>query len=864
MKIFRKALATFIFIIGTSLIYSPDADAQFFKKLSKGLEKVNKSLEKANEFLEGNTSSSNQKKSESTPSEESTEQPVVTMEKDDNVPTLDDSSWDDAKPIYNTPYITSKTRFLSINEYDKFSDVHNGIFALQTNTGITSFWKITGEKLFDAEWKYCGPIRIDEKFPLFIGGVAPALRTVPNAKGHNVICLLYSNGAIKELDPTWKEVTNFADGLALVTQKVNGKTKYFYINVKGEKVFPLLTIDAGDKNSMRPLCDGLRAYQPSYNSWAYIDANGRIAIPEIKQCAFADDFSEGYAWIRTSDDPRQPASIYGYFKLIDKTGKVVFKTNVQSYGKVSPVKNGMFYIIENGKYNYYDTKFKLLASYDYATPFYDGYAYVSKDGSYTDGVSVIDTRFNSLRRFTSSEFDGVSSLKHQPRFDPLGLAVIENSDVNDYYINAKGNIVLSCYVNDYLEIDKFNPFTESGYARFGIGNWGNKKYRGFIRPNGEIALILTDQSIEDTRNLPWPTPPEDSIRIINFPRLPWPPDTVVIIKDQPPIGPIVITKTYYNVTVSTEGEGTAKISPTGRFEFGDNATLSVSPAKDWAVGSITHDAENFSKITAGQSFTVTQNVHIKVKFIKKDDDKAPENTNCYQGSKHLAIDNEALGNVTYYAQINATKTDSNPYGDNTHGFIVAMIDPKHKYIYPDFSCYVFSAPFRISGYQQDPTTGAKWLVLDGGSFTVGNLKLCPEGNGLAGLFFQLILSMNGFSQPTTAPRHYRLEMLDYDSETGEFTAGKLQTFSAEYGWLDGGDERLKNVSQGLFMTMCERGMPAQFFQGVKFKTAPKRNDVNWYPPLVWYDDQETLDRIIEDMGTMYRTFKSDYEQIFND
>ena len=111
MKIFRKALATFIFIIGTSLISSPDADAQFFKKLSKGLEKVNKSLEKANEFLEGNTSSSNQKKSEATPSEESTEQPVVTMEKDDNVPTLDDSCWDDAKPIYNTPYITSNTRF---------------------------------------------------------------------------------------------------------------------------------------------------------------------------------------------------------------------------------------------------------------------------------------------------------------------------------------------------------------------------------------------------------------------------------------------------------------------------------------------------------------------------------------------------------------------------------------------------------------------------------------------------------------------------------------------------------------------------------------------------------------------------------
>lgn len=65
--------------------------------------------------------------------------------------------------------------------------------------------------------------------------------------------------------------------------------------------------------------------------------------------------------------------------------------------------------------------------------------------------------------------------------------------------------------------------------------------------------------------------------------------------------------------------------------------------------------------------------------------------------------------------------------------------------------------------------------------------------------------------------------------------------------------------------MSERGIPAYFFEGVKFKTAPKRTDIDWYPPLQWYENnQSTLDRVIEEMGLMYRTFKSDYDQIFND
>lgn len=854
------------------MAFPPMSEAQFLKKLSKGLEKVNKTLEKANKGLDELTKgTSSEKKTKSTTtstsssSQTSTSQlSEVTKPAQNAGHVIDDSKWDDAQPVYNTPYITEKTKFIQLNQGDGFSSVNDGVFSIKSN-GVHSFWKITGEKLFDYEWEYCGTeASFSNDFPLFNSGVVPARRKGVNSKGQKVICLLYTNGAIKELDPSWKVVTNFADGLAMVKAKTNGRDSYFYINIKGEKVYPHLKVYGGNDGCMRPLSDGLRAYPASYDSWGYIDANGKVVIQPIKQCSDASDFSEGYAWVRVCDDPTKPSRIYGEYCLIDKTGKVVFKPGVLDGSKVSLVKNGIFYVYKDYKYNYYDTNFNLLASYEYATPFYDGYAYVSKTGNYGDGVDVINTKFAKLRNFTSSSFNGVPSLKYQPRFDPLDLGLVEDSDVDNYFINANGNIILYNYENGNFGIEHFKSFTQSGYAQFGVAKFGHDKYCGFLRPDGEIVLVLSYQDKEDARNQPWPVPPpEDSIPKVT-PQPIWPPDTVIIPVEIPPIGPIVVERTFYNVTVSTEGEGTASISPTGRFEYGDNATLSVSPAKDWAVASITHDAGNVGKISAGNAFTVTSNIHIKVKFAKKDDDQAPQHTGCYQGAKRLVVNNDDFGNVTYYAQLNSSQADSNPYGDNTYGFIVAMIDPTQKYIQPDLSCYLFSAPFRISGYQIDKETGRKWMVLDGGSFSVGNLKLNPNGNGFAGLYFQMVMAMNGFSQPSITPRHYRLEMIDHNEETGDFTAGKLQTYSTEYGWLDGGDERLRKTTKGILMTMSDCGIPVNYFHGVAFKQSQKRNDVHWYPPVEWYDnDQSTLQDIIDAMREAYRTNKSDYEEMFN-
>ena len=65
------------------------------------------------------------------------------------------------------------------------------------------------------------------------------------------------------------------------------------------------------------------------------------------------------------------------------------------------------------------------------------------------------------------------------------------------------------------------------------------------------------------------------------------------------------------------------------------------------------------------------------------------------------------------------------------------------------------------------------------------------------------------------------------------------------------------------MEAYDSGMPANYFEGVTFKQSQKRDDVHWYPPVEWYDNnQSTLQGIIDAMRESYRTNKSDYEEMF--
>ena len=269
-------------------------------------------------------------------------------------------------------------------------------------------------------------------------------------------------------------------------------------------------------------------------------------------------------------------------------------------------------------------------------------------------------------------------------------------------------------------------------------------------------------------------------------------------------------------------------------------------------------------MVANESFTVMQDLDITVHFIKKDDEEAPPATNCFMGSKQYSLSDEVDVTVDIYAELSSSSDIVSPYGDATYGYIVTMFDPTQRYITEELSTYIFSAPLKVHSYQYDEQNDRRWLVVDGGSFTFGNLKLLPNGgNAFDAMIISMMFAFDGFSSPSITPRHYRIEMLDYDEATGEFTCGKLQTFSPKYGWLWGGDERLRETTKGVFVTMYDQGLPDTLFEGARMKTAPKRNDVWWYPPLVWYNgEQSALDNAVELMGKSYRGFTSEYDKLF--
>lgn len=510
------------------LIAGVNAEAQFLKKLSKGLEKVNKELEKVEKALKpsdkkssGQTGSSKQSYRNSSSSDKTA---------------INESGWKQVKPAYVTPYFTADTKFMVTDPLDyNFSDVHDGVFAIRRGAAC-EFWKVTGEKLFNAEWKYAGGIGSD--FPIFSSGVAAARRATPNANGKTPICLLYLDGRVKELDPSWETVSQFMDGVALVTAKINYKEQVFYIDISGNKLYPNLKVAEAAVNPMRPLGNDMRAYygpgaNPSDgNKWGFIDAKGNVKIaPRYSEVS---DFVNGYAWVTTYDF----RTGVGYKELIDVTGKVVFKVDGQNT-HTSDVADGVFCVEERDRNVYYDLNGNELASYQSGCGFCNGNAFIAKGHEHAD---VIDRNFNIVKRMPYDYCNATDVDYNSPDFNPLGLATV---DTGETVINPEGDIVFTSYSNyKGTHIRGFRQFTESGYMKATDFYISGKQCMAYVKPTGEIAWLFSDTKSFGVEEPPLPTPPGPTPPI---PVPPFPPQPVD--PEQPAIGPKVIEKISFTVNV---------------------------------------------------------------------------------------------------------------------------------------------------------------------------------------------------------------------------------------------------------------------------------------------------------------------------
>ncbi|MBO5716879.1 MAG: WG repeat-containing protein [Alistipes sp.] len=853
---------TRIFILGSIMlamaIFAPQTSkAQILKKLTQKLEKVNNALDKVNEGVEdvmngdldGLFKSRNNRQQQNSSNDTASEQESAPEEVVEEAEVLDESDMDEVEIEYPVPFITENTKYMQLPYIgdNAVSSVHDGVFAV-SRQGAFSFWRITGEKLFDFEWEYCSELRsYGTRFPEFHNGVAVA-RKYAGMYSKGTIHLLYLDGSIKELDPDWSQVSQFEDGLAVVTDKSNFQTNYFYINTLGERVYPHLKINGNDEWSIRPIRDGLRAYASGTYTWGYIDTKGNVALKP--QYGGAADFSEGYAWVCLKSDPSSILSD-GEIVLINTQGDVLYRSGLRWSGSnfkqgyqslVSDVVDGCFYVRKGDYYYYYNTLFEQIGIADYGSPFYAGMAYIAPTVDLDCDVCIVDTNFDVVRRL-GDKMMFATDLRSQPRFTSLGVATVKDKSISSYVISPSGGVLIDSYDRDGDHIGSFWQFTESGMMRATDIRIRGVRYQGILNTAGEMEWLFGEE------------PADDSL--------------IIIDTDIDPIGPIKRTTLDYDVTVKcspAEG-GSASISPTGRFKYGEEALLSATPNEDWAVTHIEVGEEYYGFAPKlNEPFYVTENMDITVHFAKRDKKEAPPVTNSFAGVKSFDIDDDYTVDITIYAELDTEGGISTPYGEQTYGYIVAMFDPTYRFVTPNIATYIFGAPLRVHSYQHDKENDLHWLVVDGGSYTFGNLKATPNnGNSLDAMLFNMMIAFDGFSSPSITPRHYRIEMLDYDAETGEFTCGKIQTYSPKYGWLWGGDKRLVVKSKGMFSTKTDYGLPDNLFEGVRMKCSPKRNDVWWFPPLLWYDgNQSALDSVVEQMGRSYREYKSEYDILFGE
>ena len=234
------------------------------------------------------------------------------------------------------------------------TDSYDGVFGIpDQKTNKWRFYRTEGGKPIDGkEWKAA-----DE--PHFNNGVCAVQD--PTSKQWFV---LNKDGKTIPLAKNITKVTNFMDGVAIASLGYSG---YFFINDKGQKVFPAAV---PDKDEIYPLIDGNRRLFYGKGGYGFIDAQGNVVIkPQYEE---ARNYGSGVAVVFSYEKTQNK------YWLIDKQGKKVSEVPEQ-YAKVGWTRNcnvGDFVksstVAKNnstGKYDIIGTDMKVKASFDYASPF---------------------------------------------------------------------------------------------------------------------------------------------------------------------------------------------------------------------------------------------------------------------------------------------------------------------------------------------------------------------------------------------------------------------------------------------------------------------------------------------------------------
>lgn len=850
---------------------APPAEAQFLKKLSKGLEKVNRGLEKVNDVLDPKSESKSgdrqsddhAAKTQPVPAAAESDAPTPEAEAEAALP-LETAAAKPTAPQFHVPHFDDRTRFLAldpaslIHSRPTVTDSHEGIFAVQTRSGWSFYRTEDGRCLFrDIAGSGAG----GSSEPYFSCGVA-VMRS-RNSNGNSVFILLYADGRIKELPGEWRDVQNFVDGLSMVkTFDANYIPSVFYIDVNGRKTLPALSQTAPKMTSaisthpVRPLRDGRRGFRKD-GKWGFLDAEGNIKIDP--RFAYIRDFSEGYAVVTV-----QQGNTYK-LALIDTEGRYAIPPSLPAYNMeigshISDVHDGRIRYVDRYDVVYYDTAGNTLARFveGKGTPFNGGLAMMDPETSpYGESlVHLLDPDMQTVGLL--NDYAGFYDVdNNNPRFSADGLAVV---NLHHSVIDTRGRVVLQ-HMPDYAGV--FGAFGDDGYSLV-ESKFDGHSLRGFVRTDGSYSVVITTGTLDVTFSGDYPDNPYNPPYLREpqpEPRRPEPP------VDSTPLGPKEYSIPSYNVTVSASPAEGGTVTGTGTYRYGDIAQIGGTPCKGWRRSHV--ETSDGRILPEDRGIPVTGDIDAVVHFIAEDDIEAPA-AGIWQGTyrfSYLTPEGETIDEqIPLYLEMQSSPTVETPYGKR-YGFLTLIFDPDKRYRTGKKSNTSGGAQYNL---MQIPMTvegmivveGTKYLLLDGGEFKLGNLLVEAGTNdgGINAAAVNLMLLLFGNDLDLDGGS-YRLAIRDQQPD-GLLHLGLLERFSPLYGWLPAGDQRfLRKISTSI-MRGYDLGLPYDYFDGEVLSPCDRRDDILWYTPLswlngdrdAWLDMKQRFDRAYTGLVSDYRRF----------
>lgn len=740
-----------------------------------------------------------------------------------------------------TPHLTERTKFLhrkaSFNNLE-FNPVSEGIFAFQDpDNNLFGFWTIDGKCLFDTRFKM-----MNER-PRFDHGAA-VVKDKENAK------IVYANGSSRQLPESYKEVSQFHDGVATVRTGGMGvkNAECFCINTNGDRIWA--TLGPGDILEVGYLRNGLRRVkvrtEPSefryVTRWGFIDDDGKWIIkPTFREVR---EFNNGYALVISEDEQLQ---------FINVKGEVIYqfekKFSSLYYAQgISDISNGYFMRrMDSNDSRFYDLKGNCVAQYARASGFTDGYAFVQEDPNST--IYVVNTEFKKVRdvlglnRFSSGQQIGAGN----PLFGTARLGTIDKC----LALTPDGKTIIKTEGRG----DRIGDFLPDAYApaEANTNAPGSKlkfDYPGYINRLGEYEVVFVGNRKKMPGELTADSIPTDTIGEISV---------------------------KYKVKVVASPADAGKVSGGGEYSYGETVKVGARAAEGWRLTGITSD-NRFSSTSKINEFNVWGDMVITVHFVKEDV-VTDTPTGIFSGVKSaLEVNNTKATGLTLpiYLETSTSGDIKTPYGDATRGFMALILDPDQPLIFESYSqndekkrgtftLNAFFVPMKVKGQIEE--NGRKYLVLDGGEMKTNNMKMISSGaqaadvSALEALMVNLMLMFDG-ADASIPGGSYRIEMNDIDPKTGAFTFGMMQRFHPQYGWISAGSDAFKNIGRGFFITKVDKGFPADYFNGIRMNPAQKRDDILWSPTPGFFEGNKSYaEEFATELGQKYRNLQSEHEML---